>query len=111
MKLIAENIPFYFNIIYKPKAGHIINLNIRGKNWGPAVPSDRELKFFIFEELSYEEKELTYQTGYVSVIWIDSDGNKSKIAMPACEFANSYQSVEPVTSKKEITMCMLKGLI
>lgn len=110
MTPIAENLPLFYNIIYKPKAGHVINLNVRDKNWGPAIPSDKELKFFVFEELNGSEMEITHQTGYVNVIWIDSDGKKNKIAMPAYEFANSYQYVEPVTSKKEIAMCMLKGL-
>jgi len=111
MKLIAENLPLFYNTIYKPKKGHIIHLNLKDSTWKQPEPSEKELKFLVFEELSLSDKEVTWQTNYVNVIWIDSDGQKNKTAMPAYEFANSYPYVEPVTSKKEIAMCMIKGLI
>jgi hypothetical protein len=75
-------------------------------------PSDKDVMFFIFKDPSREySDEVVDSVNSVKIVWIDSAGDKGSIVMPAYKFANNFPSVEPVTSKKEITMCLLKDLI
>lgn len=112
MRLIAENLPFYFDTIYKPKRGYHIRVNLMVNTYMGSQPSEKDVMFFIFKDPSSEDSdEIVDSVHSVKIVWIDSDGGKDSIVMPAYKFANTFPSIEPVTSKKEITMCLLKDLI
>jgi hypothetical protein len=105
VKLIAEGLALYFDTIYKPKNGNRVYLNLHRET------IESEVLFFVLKELSQHEKEIVYHSEAVKLIWIALDNEKHEIVMPAFELANAVGAVVPTTVKKEITMCLLRGLV
>jgi hypothetical protein len=63
------------------------------------------VSFFILKEV-----ESPWMDNEVKLIWLTKEGEKKETNITAYKLANLIGAIEPITTKKELTMCLLKGL-